>query len=48
MSHKSAQHALIQRIESLSYLPTAAAVAIKFIKLGRDPDACADDYVKVL
>ncbi len=37
-----------QRIEGLSYLPTTAGVAIKFIELGRDPDADPADYAKVI
>ncbi len=37
-----------QRIEGLSYLPTTAGVAIKFIELGRDPEADPADYAKVI
>jgi len=37
-----------QRIELLSYLPTTAAVAMKFIELGKDPDADPADYAKVI
>jgi diguanylate cyclase (GGDEF)-like protein len=36
------------RIESLSYLPTTSAVAIKFVQLGKDPDAEPGDYAKVI
>jgi diguanylate cyclase (GGDEF)-like protein len=36
------------KIESLSYLPTSAAVAMKFIELGKDPDAEPADYAKVI
>jgi diguanylate cyclase (GGDEF)-like protein len=36
------------RINSLSYLPTTAAVAIKFVELGKDPDAEPADYAKVI
>lgn len=36
------------RIESLSYLPTATAVAMKFIELGKNPDAEPADYAKII
>lgn len=36
------------RIASLSYLPTTVAVAMKFIELGKDPDAEPNDYAKVI
>ncbi|MBN1341995.1 MAG: HDOD domain-containing protein [Phycisphaerae bacterium] len=36
------------RMDSLSYLPSATAVALKFIELGRDPEAAAGDYVEVI
>lgn len=36
------------RIESLSYLPTTVAVAMKFVELGKDPDAEPGDYAKVI
>lgn len=36
------------RIESLSYLPTTAAVAMKFVELGKDPETDPADYVKVI
>jgi len=36
------------RIESLSYLPTAAAVAMKFVELGNNPDADPADYAQVI
>src|SRR2546421_4916360 len=36
------------RIDSLSYLPTTAAVAMKFIDLGKDPEASPADYVKII
>jgi diguanylate cyclase (GGDEF)-like protein len=36
------------RIDALSYLPTTAAVAMKFIDLGKDPEASPGDYVKVI
>lgn len=39
---------LLQRIESLAYLPTTVAVAVKFMQLGRDADADPDDYVRVI
>jgi diguanylate cyclase (GGDEF)-like protein len=36
------------RIDTLAYLPTTAAVAMKFIELGKDPEAAPADYVKVI
>ena len=36
------------RIESMSYLPTTAAVAMKFVELGKDPDAEPSEYSKVI
>ncbi len=36
------------RIESLSYLPTTTAVAMRFVELGKDPDAEPSDYAKVI
>lgn len=36
------------RIESLSYLPTTVAVAMKFIDLGKNPNAEPADYAKVI
>ncbi|MBU0718527.1 MAG: GGDEF domain-containing protein, partial [Planctomycetes bacterium] len=36
------------RIDSLSYLPTTAAVAMKFVELGKDPDAEPSDYAKII
>lgn len=36
------------RIESLSYLPTTVGVAMKFVELGKDPDAEPNDYAKVI
>ena len=36
------------RIDSLSYLPTTAAVAMKFVELGKNPDADPADYAKVI
>ena len=36
------------QIEALSYLPTSAAVAMKFLELGRDLDAGPKDYAKVI
>ncbi len=40
--------ALRSRIQALSNLPTSAAVAVKFIELGRDPDTGPQDYAKVV
>jgi len=42
------ENALRARIQGLSYLPTAAAVALKFIELGRDPDTGPNEYAKVI
>ena len=36
------------RIDGLSYLPTTAAVAIKFVELGKDPDAEPADYARII
>lgn len=36
------------RIDSLSYLPTTAAVAMKFVELGKNGDADPADYAKVI
>jgi diguanylate cyclase (GGDEF)-like protein len=36
------------RIQGLSYLPTTAAVAMKFMELGKDPEAEPSDYAKVI
>ena len=36
------------RIDSLSYLPTTAAVAMKFVELGKNLDAEPSDYAKVI
>jgi len=36
------------RIDSLSYLPTAGAVAMKFVELGRNLDADPSEYAKVI
>lgn len=37
-----------ERIDSLSYLPTTMAVAMKFIELGKNLESDPDDYVKVI
>lgn len=37
-----------ERIASLSYLPTTAAVAMRFVELGKNPDAEPTDYAKVI
>lgn len=42
------QRELLSRIDGLSYLPTSVAVAMKFLELGKDPDAEPSDYVKVI
>jgi diguanylate cyclase (GGDEF)-like protein len=36
------------RIASLSYLPTTTAVAMKFMELGKNPDADPSEYAKVI
>jgi len=36
------------RIASLSYLPTTVAVAMKFVELGKNPEAEPADYAKVI
>jgi len=36
------------RVESLSYLPTTVAVAMKFVELGKDLDADPNEYAKVI
>jgi diguanylate cyclase (GGDEF)-like protein len=36
------------RIQALSYLPSTAAVAMKFMELGKDPEAEPSDYAKVI
>jgi diguanylate cyclase (GGDEF)-like protein len=36
------------RIETLSYLPTTTAVAMKFVELGKNLDADPNDYAKVI
>jgi len=36
------------RISALSYLPTTVAVAMKFVELGKDPEAGPDQYCKVI
>ena len=35
-------------IDSLSYLPTTVGVAMKFVELGRNPDAEPSDYAKII
>lgn len=42
------ESALRARIAGLSYLPTSAAVAVKFIELGRDPDTGPNEYARVI
>ncbi len=36
------------RIEGMSYLPTTVAVAMKFMELGRDPEADPADYARII
>ena len=42
------ERAIRQRVESLSYLPTTAAVAMNVVDLGKDPDADPAEYSKVI
>jgi diguanylate cyclase len=42
------EQSLRERLESLSYLPTAVAVAMKFVELGKNPEAEPADYAKVI
>jgi diguanylate cyclase (GGDEF)-like protein len=44
----SIEQQIRKRIESLSYLPTTVAVAMKFIELGKNPDAEPSEYAKVI
>lgn len=48
VSSADLQQQLAARIGSLSYLPTTAAVAIKFVELGKNPLAEPADYAKVI
>jgi diguanylate cyclase (GGDEF)-like protein len=47
-SPDSLEREIRARIGSLSYLPTTVAVAMKFVRLGKDPDADASEYAKVI
>lgn len=42
------ERAVRSRLETLAYLPTAAAVAVRFVDLSKNPDADPADYVKVI
>lgn len=44
----SAAKEIQARVASLSYLPTTAAVALKFVELGRSPEAEPADYARVI
>ncbi len=48
VSAEELRHSLRRKIDSLSYLPTTAAVAVKFVELGRNPEAEPSDYAKVI
>ena len=37
-----------ERIAALAYLPTSTAVAMKFMELGKDPEADPSSYAKVI
>lgn len=47
-STTSLEHEIRARIDSLSYLPSSAAVAIKFVELGKDSEAGPNDYAKII
>jgi len=47
-SSESLEQQIRARIDSLSYLPTTAAVAMKFVELGKDLEAEPADYAKVI
>ncbi len=47
-SVSDARRELLNRIEELSYLPTTVGVALKFVQLGKDPDAEPAEYAKVI
>lgn len=44
----SLENRLRQTVEQLTYLPASVSVAIKFIELGKDPDAGPRDYEKTI
>ena len=45
---EQAEQQIRARVDSLSYLPTTAAVALKFVELGKNPEADPTDYAKVI
>lgn len=47
-SPESLERLVRARVDSLSYLPTSAAVAMRFVELGKNPDAEPADYAKVI
>ena len=47
-SATSLEQLIRARIDSLSYLPSSAAVAIKFVELGKDLDAGPNEYAMVI
>lgn len=47
-SPEALERLIRQRVEALSYLPTTAAVAMKFVELGKDPEADPAEYGKVI
>jgi len=47
-STASHQQDIRTRIATLSYLPTTAAVALKFVELGKNPEAEPNDYARVI
>jgi diguanylate cyclase (GGDEF)-like protein len=45
---RAIEQAIREQVEQLSYLPGSAAVAIKFIEIGKDPDAGPGDYERIV
>lgn len=42
------EHLLRQKVEQLTYLPASLSVAVKFIELGKDPDAGPVEYDRTI
>ena len=47
-SSGSLEQQIRERVDGLSYLPTSAAVAMRFVELGKDLDADPNEYAKVI
>ncbi len=45
---EQARQQVAARLQSISYLPTTASVAMRFVELGRNPDAEPADYARVI